>query len=111
VRVACRYHLGIIESVLWLEVEPYLTGRNAVAIRLRKLRAGRLPLPMQTVLEMIDQSVRNADLRIEWSQLGGDPVASISLPPQRDPAGNEFTLDTLRISEGKLIVAGTSKKK
>jgi hypothetical protein len=108
--LACRYRLGILSTVLWLEVEPYLTGPNAVAVRLRKVRAGRLPVPMQSVLEAIDGAVRHTDLRIEWSQTEGDPVAVISMPPQQE-AGRQFTLDTLRIRDGKLYAAGTSRKK
>jgi hypothetical protein len=107
--LGCGYHWGVFHSVLWLEVEPYLAGRNAVAIRIRHMRAGRLPVPMRGVLSSIDEAVRQADLRIEWSQSGGDPVAVISLPPQRDPSGNQFTLDALRVSDGKLFASGTNK--
>jgi len=108
VMLGCRYRLGPIQSVLWLEVEPYLTGRNAVAFRIHQIHAGWLPVPMRRVLANIDEAVRQADLRIEWSQSHGDPVALISLPPHRE-AGNRFTLDALRLTEGKLYAAGTSK--
>lgn len=107
--LGCRYRLGIFRSVLWLEVEPYLTGRNSVAIRIRQMRAGWLPVPMQSVLSSVDEAVRQANLRIEWSQSSGDPVAVISLPPQRDSSGSQFTLDTLRLSDGKLFASGTNK--
>lgn len=109
--LGCRYRLGFFHSVLWLEVEPYLTGTNAVAIRLRKVRAGRLPVPMQSVLQAIDAAVRRSELRIEWSQTDGDPVALVSLPPQQDAAGKQFTLDTLRLTAGKLYVAGSNRKR
>lgn len=110
VMLGCRYRLGFLQTVLWIEVEPYLTGRNAVAFRIHQIHAGWLPVPMQRVLASIDEAVRQADLRIEWSQSRGNPVALISLPPHRE-AQNRFTLDALRLTEGKLYASGTSRSR
>jgi hypothetical protein len=110
VMLGCRYRLGFLRTVLWLEVEPYLTGPNAVAFRIHQIHAGWLPVPMQQVLASIDEAVRQADLRIEWSQSHGNPVALVSLPPHRE-AQNRFTLDALRLTEGKLYASGTSKSR
>jgi len=108
--LACRYQSGIVASVLSMSVEPYLIRPSVLAIRIRKVRAGRLPVPMQQVLDGIDEAVRRSDLKIEWRQADSDPVAVVSLPPQRE-AGEEFTLDVLRLTKGKITLGGTSGKK
>jgi hypothetical protein len=108
--LACRYHRGIIDSVLWMSVEPYLIQPGVLAIRIREVRAGWLPVSMQQVLDAIDEAVRRSDLKIEWRQADSDPVAVVSLPPQRQ-SGEEFTLDTLRLSQDKIALAGTSRKR
>jgi hypothetical protein len=107
--VACRYQHGLINSVLSMSVEPYLIRPGKLAIRIRQLRAGWLPIPMQHVLDAIDEAVRRSDLRIEWRQADSDPVAVVSLPPQRQ-SGEEFTLDALRLAQDKISLAGTSRK-
>jgi hypothetical protein len=104
--LACRWQQGMLKVVLWLVVEPYLDRPNAVAVRIVKVRAGRLPLPMQQVLDAISQAAQAADLKIEWRQADADPVAVLSLPPHRR---EDFSLTALRLSDGKVSLAGTSR--
>lgn len=108
IMLGCRYRRALVDSVLWMAVEPYLVRPGVVAIRIRKVRAGWLPVPLQEVLDAIDQAVRQSDLRIEWRQADADPVAEISLPPQM--AGEGFTLDKFQVFEGKIVAGGRKGK-
>ena len=108
--VACRYQSGRASSVVSLTLEPYLVRPNVLAVRVRKARAGRLPLPLNRILDAISDGVRHTSFRIEWRQADGDPVAQISLPPPRNNA-NAVEVDTFRIVDGKIAVAGTTARK
>ena len=108
--VACRYRSGRINSIVSLTLEPYLVRPNLLAVRVRKARAGRLPLPLNRILDAISNGVRRSNFRIEWRQANGDPVAQISPPPPRDK-GNAVQIDAFRIVDGKIVVGGITKKK
>lgn len=109
--VACRFHEGAVDSVLSLSVDVYLPEPNVVAVRIHQARAGALPLPLDSVLDRISEAARRSDLRIKWRQADGDPVAFISLPPPRGPADDLVEIDTLRLGDGEVYVAGTTERR
>ena len=106
--LACRTNAGRIPVVIWLTLEPYLAGPNVVAIRFRKIRAGRLPLPLSQILEAIDHGIRETDLRIQWRQADGDPVALISWPRPHGASAPRVQMATLRLSDATLFLAGST---
>ena len=64
VQVACQYNDGRWHTVISLAAEVYLTDTpNEIAVRLRELRAGRLPLPLKGVLDRLTAQAPNATCR------------------------------------------------
>jgi hypothetical protein len=104
----CRFDHGRFKSVLSLSVDAYLSEPNVVALRIRRARAGILPLPLDEVLEHVTEAAGRWNLRIRWRQAQGDPVALISLPPPRDAEGKRVQLEDLRLGDGELYVAGST---
>jgi hypothetical protein len=109
VTVACRYRDGRINTVLSLSVDVYLEGPNVVAVRVRRARAGALPLPLDDVLKQIARATDRLEWRIDWRQADGDPVALVSIPPPRDKHRRVMQLETLRLGNGEIHVAGTTR--
>jgi len=108
--IACRYQHGRWQTVLWLTVEASLAGPDTIALRIRKARAGSLPLPLDDVLKQFSEAARRAQQPIEWRQVDGDPVALIPLkPPQGGPGAVQ--IDTLVLQQGEIYVAGTTKRR
>ena len=110
--VACRYTGTGFSSVLSVEVELSLAEPNVVAIRLRRVRAGALPLPMSQVLESFQSAARSLEWPLEWRQLDGDPVALLSIPTQVTQKGRETSLhlDAVELREGEVFIAGQSQR-
>ncbi len=106
VNVACRYQLGAISTVVSLEVEPYLAEANTLALRIRHLRAGRLPLPLATILDAVSRAARGANLRLRWQQADGDPVALVTLPQPRDVAGKRRMVQRVEFDDGEIYLSG-----
>ncbi len=95
---------SIVYSV---EVDMYVSEPNVIACRLRRARAGRLPLPIGKVIDTVTKAARRVDLPLRWAQTGGDPVALVTLFPDReDKLGT--TLRTLELLDGEIYVAGTT---
>lgn len=108
VRLACRYQVGAIATVLTLDLEPYLAAPNVVAVRIRGARAGLLPLPLGTVLDWFGQAAHEADLRLRWQRSDGFPLALIEIPAV-DRDGLAIELEGLELRDDALYLAGRSR--
>lgn len=107
VRIACRFQQGNFSGVLSVTVEPYVVKHNSVAVRVRSVRAGAIPIPLSRFLGAISAAAQRAHTRIEWRQAGGDPVVIFSLDP---PHGEHRTsVEMLRLGEDKISLAGTTE--
>lgn len=108
--LACRIRRRGFDGVVTLIVDAYLPEPNVVAIRIHKVRAGLVPLPMDRILDRIGKAARRRDLRIEWRQVDGDPVALVSIPPPRDENGRVVRVEVLQLGKGEIFVSGSTEK-
>jgi hypothetical protein len=104
--IACRYENGSISTVMSLTVDVYLHAPNVIALRIRRARAGSLPVPLAQVLDAISQVARDLKLRLEWRKAQGDPVALVTFTPPRDSQSQVVRLSAIELRKGELIVAG-----
>jgi len=108
--VACRFRHGSFSSVLTLTVKPYLSAEepNVLAVEICKARAGRLPLPLKSVLDEISAAAAHAKVQLRWRYVGGSPVAQITLPEPHE-SGSLVWIETLTLEDGKIYVAGRTE--
>jgi hypothetical protein len=106
--LACRYETPSISTVLSLHVDAYLAEDNVLALRFRKARAGNLPLPMAEVLDNLSREAARHNIPVRWLQAKSDPVALISMPAPAKDQKLVYSVDTVRIGEKGIYVAGTS---
>ncbi len=108
VTLACRYHRGPLETVVSARFEIYLAEPNVMALRIDAARAGALPVSIKTIVDGVSQAAERMNLRVEWRQAGGDPVALITLPATHD-ARSVYRLDALQLRQGELYVTGRTE--
>ncbi len=106
--LACRYRQRGMTSVLTLTVEPYVPEPNVLAVRIRKARAGYLPVPLGSILDRIAEAAGKEGFRLQWRQTAGDPVARFTLATPSESSGKHVQIETLQLADGKLYVAGSS---
>lgn len=104
--VGCRYRDGKLATVLSLAIEVYVQEPHVVAVRIRRARAGALPVPLGQVLDSISHVARQLQLSLEWRRSEGDPVALITLRAPRDAGQRGVQLEKLELREGELFAAG-----
>jgi hypothetical protein len=109
VTIACRFENRGIESVLSLTVEPYVPEPNVVALRIVRVRAGLLPLPLGQIVDRFSEAARAMRLGLTWRRAGGDPVAMLSLPDADDD--QPVRIETIRLGDGEIYLAGTTQAK
>ena len=107
--VACRIETKKFSSVLSLCLTPYLTEEpNVVALRISKVRAGRLPVPLGDTLDKITNSARKSGIEVRWGQEDGDPVALVTLPSESPDLKQGVLLEMLEIANTEVTLAGTA---
>lgn len=112
-QVAWRQRQGGFETVISAEAEIYLTDQaNQVAIWVRSVRAGWVPLPLAEIMSEVSAAARDNGLDLTWSQRDGDPVALLRIPPRHPQyESRELHVDTLELDDGKLRVSGNTARR
>lgn len=108
VHLACSFQGRGGSCVLSLTVEPSLPEPNVLAIRIRRVRAGLLPVPLNGILDMLSKAAGRMGLQLRWRYDRGDPVAVISIVSPRDGNDGKVRIESLRLAEGEIYLAGTT---
>jgi hypothetical protein len=106
VRLGMRYGTGLWSTVVWVEFRAWLVAdeTNLMAVEVCDLRAGRLAVGAQTVLDAITEAARGSNIDVTWYRHGGNPVGLFRFfPDQPRPASHILTLE---VGEGGIMVAG-----
>jgi len=108
ITLACRLDRYGMHGVVSLEVSAFVESADVIGLRVHKARLGAIPWSLKRVLDSISDTARQSDIRVQWRQTDGDPVALITLPPVNGGRRHIVHVDTIRLEEGKLIVTGTT---
>jgi hypothetical protein len=106
VSLGCRWETERISTVFSLNVELYLAQPNTVALRIRGARAGNVPLPLARILDGMTRAAQELDLRLEWVQTAGDPVAMVSFPPPEGRDDRRIIIESIELRPGAVYLAG-----
>ena len=110
-QVACRVKRGKINSVVSFAIDVALTEEtNQLAVRIFKVRAGALPVPLKRFLDRITSAAAKADIALSWKQTDGDPVALVTVPvSHEDYAHREVYLETVELRDGEVYLSGRTE--
>lgn len=110
-QLACRVENSRFTSVVSLGVQPYVTSEpNVLALRVKQLRAGALPIPLGQYLEKISHKCAQAGIPLRWTEEDGDPVALVTLPLNPEDFRNRrVQVEEIELTDGALIVSGVSE--
>ena len=110
ITIACRADNGRLSTVLTLKIEVYLQEPRVIALRICSVRVGALPWPMNRVLQSISDAGRRLGFPVQWRQANGDPVALITISAPKGKHDKLVELETLRLGDGVLKIAGTTRR-
>jgi hypothetical protein len=97
---------GSVDTVVSVDASVFLTEEGDVAVRLMKVQAGTLPLPVAIVADEIATACENLSLPILWSEHDGRPVAMIKIGNADAANGPRWFIDAIELTEGELFVSG-----
>ncbi len=112
-QLAWRLDSERFQAVISVQADLYLTDQpNQIAIRLRAVRAGWVPMPLTPILEEVSEAARRAGVDLSWSQQEGDPVALLRVPSRHPEfADRELHVDSLVLGAGKVTVSGHTERR
>jgi hypothetical protein len=103
--VACTYQYCGLSTVVTATFEMYLAEPRVVALRIHATRAGLLPVPMTPIVDGVAKAAERLNLRVEWRQMHGDPVALITLPAAQTET-TVYRLDAFELRNQEIYLAG-----
>ncbi len=105
-KLGFRYGEGFWSTIVWVELRAWLVADevNLMALEVCELRAGRLGMGAQSVLDAIADTARDSNIDVTWYRYNGNPVGLFRFfPDQPRPASQVLTLES---RDGKIVVAG-----
>ena len=109
ITMACRVDRGGLHGVVSLQVSAFVESEDVVGLRVHKARLGAIPWAFRSVLDGITEAAQKSNVDIRWRQLDSDPVALIKLTSFKGGRKQIIHIDTIRLEEGRLVVAGTTE--
>jgi hypothetical protein len=106
VALAFQLQRGPVSTIVSASGRMWLPESNFVAIELKSVRAGVIPMPAGYVVQTISSAAKSAGLDLEWKQHDGNPVALLRL--SRSDQNTAVRVDQVEIKDGTLRVAGRS---
>lgn len=106
--IAAKYRVSGIETVVSLELSAFLTEEpNVVAVRVHRVAAGNIPVPLGKYLEEITAAAAKRGIYIGWQEVDGDPLAIVTLPLAEPGDKREIILRSLELLPGRAMAGGT----
>jgi hypothetical protein len=109
-RMAFRFNSRRIKGIVQAEVDAFCTERpGQLAIQLKSVRSGLVPIPVNSIADRISTALRRLGVQVQWTEIAGDPVALIDLPPDKLRIGNKLvTIEAIELLDEKLVLTGKS---
>ena len=109
ITMACQVDRGGFHGVVSLQISAFVESDDVVGLRIHKARLGAIPWSFRTVLDEITAAARKSNVDIRWRQADNDPVALIKVTSAHGDRKQIIRIDTIRLEEGALAVAGTTE--
>jgi hypothetical protein len=108
-KLGVRYSGSRVETVLSVDVEPYLAEPNVLGLRIVGARAGTLPIPLGEVTDRMSRAAERFDIPLTWIQESETPTALVTLRLKSARDGQRLQLDELQVSLGAILLQGTTQ--
>jgi hypothetical protein len=108
IRLAFRYGKGAWSTIISIDIRVWLTKEpNVVALELKSLHAGALPISAQSLLEQLSETAQQHHIEVTWYRhRNGNPVALLRF--QADRPRPTVQLCRLELRKGLIVIGGQS---
>lgn len=107
---AARSEIAGVKAVVSVMVEPYVTEDGDLAVELKQVLAGSLPVPTKELVDRLTRATRRARLPILWTQSGGNTVMIIAREMWDTDNGQHRVLEAIELTDGKMFLSGRTEQ-
>ncbi len=110
VLAAARYQTQRLDLVISCELAVELTEEpNMLALRVKHLRAGALPIPLTSFLTGISKEAAKGDVDIRWDETEAGPVALVKIPSDHPRyVTSPVLVESVQLADGALVLSGNT---
>jgi len=110
VLAAARYKTKRFDLVISCELKVELTEEpNMLALRVKHLRAGALPLPLSSFLRGISKEAAKGDVDIRWDNTQAGPIALVKVPSTHPRyLTSPVLVESVELVDGALVLSGNT---
>lgn len=109
VEAVVRLGTGPLSAFVWCDLEVVLRGVNQLQITVHSATVGAVPVPTALILAEIARGVATLGVDAQVRRLDGRMALVVYIPGSAGRDGPQWRLDSLRIDDGEMIVAGESR--
>lgn len=109
IRIGLRYGSGLWSTVLWIDMRAWLVEdeTNVIALELRGLRAGVLPMGCQSLLDSLTEVAHDSNIDVTWYRHEGNPVGIFRF--YADQLTPTTQIHTFKVADGALTIGGRTR--
>lgn len=108
IQIGFRFDDTRFQGIISLEVRPWVPAANQLAIEVRSVKAGLIPIPLERVIDELSRQLEANGWRIEWTHNGGNDVLVVHLD-RGDK--DQPVLERIDLAAGSLRISGTRRRK
>jgi hypothetical protein len=109
-RLGFRYGGERWNTIVSIDLRVWMASKepNVVALEVQGMRAGALPISLQSLLERFSEALRQQDIDMTWYRHDGKPVALLHFGTRKDPS---VQLVQVKLQPGVLTLHGVTRTK
>ena len=107
ITLACQVDNDVLNGVVSVEADVYVPEPGQLAVRLRSIHLGKVPLPQKYLIDHAESAAQRLGYPVHWAQQDGDAVLLLTI--EDDPnEQTSYQLEAVVIEEGRIGLAGTT---
>jgi uncharacterized protein YpmS len=95
-----------VDTVIAVETDVFVDEHGLLAIQLRSVQAGSLPLPTKDIVDRTRVAIKRSRLPCHWAQSAGDPVLLVNVSELVSGEHQQRELETVELHDGEIYLAG-----
>lgn len=103
IEIGFRYRKEPWNSIVSVKTRPWVPRPNSLAFEIISIRAGLVPIPLESIIEELSAQFELEGWRVEWGEANGNDVVILHFTRSGE---HEPVLETVRVTQGAISVAG-----
>jgi hypothetical protein len=106
IEIGFRYKHVSWDSIVSVRTRPWVPSPNSLAFEIQSIRAGLVPIPLESIVHDVSKQFEVEGYRVEWSELNGNDVVILHFTKSGD---EQPILESVKVAKGTVVVAGRRK--